>query len=234
MKITKFLAAAMLITATSTALYAQDETHDPAAKKVLDKVLSTTKSYETLRASFDWAMENKVEKTKDTKSGFMFIKGEKYKLIMSGTEIFTDGTALWQYSKDINEVTINEVVEDAESIVSNPTKIFELYKSGFKYRLKGEASMNIKVKADGKTTSVKKTCYTIDLYPEKPASVEYHTIRLIIDKATTQIASITIMFKNGTEQIIEITEYKPNTPMPDSLFKFDASKYPGVEVNDMR
>ena len=66
MKIKKFLVASMLITATFTSLYAQDETHDPAAKKVLDKVLSTTKSYETLRASFNWAMENKAEKTRDT------------------------------------------------------------------------------------------------------------------------------------------------------------------------
>ena len=234
MKITRFLAALMLITATSTALYAQEETHDPAAKKVLDKVLATTKGYQTLRASFDWAMENKVEKTKDTKSGFMFIKGDKYKLVMSGTEIFTDGTALWQYTKDINEVTINEVEENAESIVSNPTKIFELYKSGFKYRLKEEISASVKTKVDGKVTSAKKQCYVIDLYPEKPGTVEYHTIRLIIDKANTQIASIDIMFKNGTDQIIEITEYKPNTPMPDNLFTFDASKYPGVEINDMR
>ena len=234
MKFTKLFAALMLITATTTALYAQDDTHDPAAKKVLDKVLSTTKGYETLRASFDWAMENKAEKTKDTKSGFMFIKGDKYKLILQGTEIFTDGTALWQYSKDINEVTINEVEEDAESIVSNPTKIFELYKSGFKYRLKEEISTSVKVKTDGKVTSVKKNCYVIDLYPEKPATVEYHTIRLVVDKATTQIASIDIMFKNGTDQIIEITEYKPNTPMPDNLFTFDPAKYPGVEINDMR
>ena len=234
MKFTKLFAALMLITATTTALYAQDDTHDPAAKKVLDKVLSTTKGYETLRASFDWAMENKAEKTKDTKSGFMFIKGDKYKLILQGTEIFTDGTAIWQYSKDINEITINEVEEDAESIVSNPTKIFELYKSGFKYRLKEEISTSVKVKTDGKVTSVKKNCYVIDLYPEKPASVEYHTIRLVIDKATTQIASIDIMFKNGTDQIIESTEYKPNTTMPDNLFTFDPSKYPGVEINDMR
>ncbi|MBP5502595.1 MAG: outer membrane lipoprotein carrier protein LolA [Bacteroidales bacterium] len=234
MKITKFLAAAMLITATSTALYAQDETHDPAAKKVLDKVLSTTKSYETLRASFNWAMENKAEKTRDTKKGFMFIKGDKYKLILQGTEIFTDGNTLWSYSKDINEITINEVEEDAESIVSNPTKIFELYKSGFKYRLKGEQSVTEKAIVNGKETDTKRTCYIIDLYPEKPATVEYHTIQLAVDKATTQIVSIDIMFKNGTDQIIVITEYKPNTPMPDSLFKFDASKYPGVEVNDMR
>lgn len=234
MKFTKFLAAAMLITATSTALYAQDETHDPAAKKVLDKVLTTTKGYETLRASFNWAMENKAEKTRDTKKGFMFIKGDKYKLILQGTEIFTDGNTLWSYSKDINEITINEVEEDAESIVSNPTKIFELYKSGFKYRLKEEKSVTEKTIVNGKETDTKRTCYIIDLYPEKPATVEYHTIQLAVDKATTQIVSIDIMFKNGTDQIIVITEYKPNTPMPDNLFTFDPAKYPGVEVNDMR
>lgn len=234
MKFTKFLAAAMLITATSTALYAQDETHDPAAKKVLDKVLTTTKGYETLRASFNWAMENKAEKTRDTKKGFMFIKGDKYKLILQGTEIFTDGNTLWSYSKDINEITINEVEEDAESIVSNPTKIFELYKSGFKYRLKEEKSVTEKAIVNGKETDTKRTCYIIDLYPEKPATVEYHTIQLAVDKATTQIVSIDIMFKNGTDQIIVITEYKPNTPMPDNLFTFDPAKYPGVEVNDMR
>ena len=234
MKITRFLAALMLITATSTALYAQEETHDPAAKKVLDKVLATTKGYQTLRASFNWAMENKAEKTRDTKKGFMFIKGDKYKLILQGTEIFTDGKTLWSYSKDINEITINEVEEDAESIVSNPTKIFELYKSGFKYRLKEEVAVTEKAIINGKETDTKRTCYIIDLYPEKPATVEYHTIQLAVDKATTQIVSIDIMFKNGTDQIIVITEYKPNTPMPDNLFTFDASKYPGVEINDMR
>ena len=100
--------------------------------------------------------------------------------------------------------------------------------------MKEDISTSVKVKTDGKVTSVKKNCYVIDLYPEKPASVEYHTIRLVIDKATMQIASIDIMFKNGTDQIIEITEYKPNTTMPDNLFTFDPSKYPGVEINDMR
>ncbi|MCQ2973376.1 MAG: outer membrane lipoprotein carrier protein LolA [Bacteroidales bacterium] len=234
MKLLNILTATVLSVAISTQAIAQEDTHDPNAKKILDKVLTTTQGYQTLRASFEWTMENKAEKTKDSKNGFMFIKGEKYKLILQGTEIFTDGTALWSYSKDINEITINEVNEDSESIVSNPTKVFELYKNGFKYQLKEEKSLPIKSKVNGKVTTSNKVCHIIDLYPEKPATVEYHTIRLIVEKTTTQIVSIDIMFKNGTDQIIEITEYKPNTNMPDNLFTYDESKYPGAEVNDMR
>jgi outer membrane lipoprotein-sorting protein len=235
MKITKLITAAIMAVALSAPATAQtDETHDPNAKKILDKVQTTTKGYQTLRASFEWTLENKAEKTKDSKSGFMFIKGEKYKLILSGTEMFTDGKTMWTYSKDANEITISEVEEDGESIISNPTKIFNLYQKGFKYVLKGEEQRDVKVKKDGKIVTEKKSCQIIHLYPESPKSKEFHTIELVVEKATTQIISINIKFKNGSDQIIEITEYKPNVTMADALFSYDPSKYPGAEVNDMR
>lgn len=226
----------MLLTAAlALPTFAQDkETHDPNAKKYLDKVSSTTQGYESLRASFDWTLENKAQKTKETKSGLMFIKGNKYKLILQGTEIFSDGTTTWTYSKDANEITINTVEDSDESIVSNPAKIFDLYKKNFKYQLKSEESRSVKVKANGNTTTAKKNVAVVNLFPESPKGKEFHTIELIIDKATNQIQSIDIKFKNGSDQIIEITEYKTNVTMPDNLFQYEASKYPGAEVNDMR
>lgn len=235
MKITKLLTTMFLAVAMAMPTFAQNQdVHDPNAKKILEKVSTTTRSYSTLRASFDWTLENKATKTKDTKSGFMFIKGDKYKLILAGTEIFSDATTTWTYSKDANEITINAVEDNDESIVSNPTKIFDLYKNGFKYTLKGEESKTVKIKANNQTTTSKKTCYIVDLYPESPKGKEFHTIELVIDKATSQIYSITIKFKNGSDQIIEITEYKSNVTMPDALFTYDEKKYPGAEVNDMR
>jgi len=90
------------------------------------------------------------------------------------------------------------------------------------------------VKKDGKIVTEKKSCQIIHLYPESPKSKEFHTIELVVEKATTQIISINIKFKNGSDQIIEITEYKPNVTMADALFSYDPSKYPGAEVNDMR
>ncbi len=212
---------------------AQDA-HDPEAKKILEKISTTTQGYNSLRASFVWTLENKAEKTKDSKNGSMFIKGGKYKLILQGTEIFSDGNSTWTYSKDANEITISSVEEDEESIVSNPAKIFDLYKSGFKYALKGEAEVQAKVKVDGKETTAKKNCYVIDLYPENPKGKEFHTVQLLVEKSSTQIVCIDIKFKNGSDQLIEILDYKPNVTMPDNLFIYQESKYPGVEVNDMR
>ena len=234
MKLTKILSAALMALMLATPAMAQDDAHDPNAKKILDKVQQTTQSYQTLRASFDWTLENKTEKTKDTKSGFMFLKGGKYKLILAGTEMFSDGTTMWTYSKDANEITISEVEEDEDNIISNPTKIFDLYQKGFKYSLKREETREVRVKKDGKVVNQKMNCQIIDLYPEKPKGKEFHTVELVIVKETAQIAVITIKFKNGSEQIIEITEYKPNATMTDALFTYDPAKYPGAEVNDMR
>lgn len=214
-------------------VFAQDA-HDPEAKKILEKISSTTQAYSSLRASFVWTMENKTEKIKDTKNGSMFIKGGKYKLILQGTEMFSDGESRWTYQKDANEITVETVEEDGESIVSNPAKIFDLYKSGFKYALKGEADVQAQVKVDGKQTTAKKKCWVIDLYPENPKGKEFHTVQLLVDKANTQILSIDIKFKNGSDQIIDILEYKTNVTMPDNLFIYEESKYPGAEVNDMR
>ncbi len=233
MRLTKFFAAALMVGALSMPAMAQNE-YDPQAKAVLEKVTTNTKACESIRASFDWTMENKAEKTKDTKSGHMFIKGDKYKLILGGQEIFSDGTTMWQYSKDANEIEINEVDESDESIVSNPTKIFNLYEKGFKYQLKDQKNVAVKVKKDGKVVSETKACSIVDLYPESPKGKGFHTVELVIEKATSQIRSITIKFKNGTDQIIEITEYKTNVTMPDALFTYDPAKYPGAEVNDMR
>lgn len=222
------LAALMVVPA-----FAQD-THDPEAKKILEKISSTTQGYNSLRASFVWTLENKTEKTKDSKNGSMFIKGNKYKLILQGTEIFSDGETTWTYSKDANEITVNSVEENDESIVSNPTKIFNFYEKGFKYALKGEAEVNAKAKIDGKVTTAKKKCHVIDLYPENPKGKDFHTVQLLVDKTNNQIVCIDIKFKNGSDQLIEILDYKPNVTMPDNLFIYEESKYPGAEVNDMR
>ncbi|MCR5453947.1 MAG: hypothetical protein K6F33_03055, partial [Bacteroidales bacterium] len=89
MKIAKVISAALMALMLATPAMAQDDAHDPNAKKILDKVQQTTQGYQTLRASFEWTLENKVEKTKDSKSGFMFLKGDKYKLILAGTEMFS-------------------------------------------------------------------------------------------------------------------------------------------------
>jgi outer membrane lipoprotein-sorting protein len=55
-----------------------------------------------------------------------------------------------------------------------------------------------------------------------------------IDKNTYHIVDIKLVFKDGTRQIVELSNYKTNTTVADSEFIFDQNKYKGVVINDMR
>ncbi len=233
MKLTKLFSVAAIMLGIGLQASAQDVTHDPKAKKIMDEVCDKVQSYSTLRGAFDYTMENKAEKITNTYSGYMFVKGTKYKMILPGTEIFSDGTAIWTYQKDVNEITINEVNKDEESAL-NPTKMFDIYKKGFKYKLEGEKQVAVKVKENGKTVTKTKNCYVINLYPEKPGEKKFHTVKITIVKETMQVASVVYMEKSGTNFTIDITEYTPNATMADNLFTYVESRYPGAEINDMR
>lgn len=207
--------------------------YDPEAKKILDKLSKQTQSYETIRLSFSYTIHNKAENVKDSYNGYVFLKGKKYKLILPGNEIFTDGTTVWTYNKDAEEINVTEFNPDDESVL-NPNKLFTIYEKGFKYRLRAEGKEKIKIKEKRKIKEVSKTTYTIDLYPEKPQNAKYKIIRLTIDKAKSQMLRIVYMGKDGTDFIIEILEFKPNVKIIDKIFVYDKNKYPNADLIDLR
>ena len=106
------------------------------AKKILDAVSAKFKSYPSVTAAFSLKIENNAGKTVGTKKGTVMMKGTKYKVSISGQEIFCDGTTTWNYDKSTNEVTINKVDPTANTIT--PQKIFtNFYDKDFKYKLNG-------------------------------------------------------------------------------------------------
>ena len=206
-------------------LQAQNEyklMHDPEAKKILDKLSLKTKSYKTVRIKFSYTIENIKEDVVETHKGYAFMKGQKYKLIIPGTEIFSNGKTVWRYLKDAEEITISERSKDDESIL-NPAKLFTIYQNGFKYKYIGEETVN-NTKFD-----------IIDLFSEKPAKKNYSRIRLKINKSKNIIASIKTFGKTGSNFIVDVLEFKPNIKISDKLFILDKNKYPSdIEIIDAR
>ena len=92
------------------------------AKKILDAVSAKFKSYKSVSAAFTLKIENNAGKTVGTKKGTVMMKGAKYKVNVSGQEIYCDGATTWNYDKSANEVTINKVDPTANTIT--PQKIF--------------------------------------------------------------------------------------------------------------
>ena len=210
---------AVLILFLSTFAIAQDDTK---AKGILDELSKKTKTYTTIKTSFSYVMEGKDGKKNEKQEGTLSLKNNKYKLEISGQEVYCDGKSISTYLKDANELQINEMPDPNSEDAISPNTIFTIYEKGFKYKFESEKVEN------GKTIQL------INLYPINSKSKNYHTVKLFIDKGSKQIASIKVLGKDGNNYTYLVKSFVSNSEMNDALFVFDKQKHPKVEINDLR
>ncbi len=211
----------------------EDVTHDPEVRKILDQVSESFKNYETIRMYFEYTAINKNDSTKDVYNGYLFTKGEdKYKLIIPGSETFSDGIKVWQYNKKVAEINVTFSDPNNKALIT-PHTLLSVYKEGFKYSLKAEVEFDVKTKKDGKIVKEKTKMYMIDLYPEDVSKSPYSIIRLWINKEKTKIISVKYFGKDEFDYIIDIIEFSPNVIMNDKIFMYEKANYPkDVELID--
>lgn len=191
---------------------------DQVAVKILNDVSKTYKSFKTIKANFKVQVKSKQDNSNISQSGTLYSKGKKFKIEMSGQEIYCDGKLLWTYLQDANEVQITKYDPSKEDI--SPSTIFTVYQKGFISKYTGEE------------VSKGKTMQKIELTP-KDKSKPYFKVKLSIEKTGHKINDMTVLNKNGMESRYEIISLSPNLAMDDSFFKFDAKKKPGVVVVDL-
>lgn len=217
MKKIKIIALSIL-TLVFCGLRTNAQLDDTKAKTILDGVSAKMKSYTTMKIEFTYSMVNTKTNVNESKSGTIQIKGSKYHVEMGGQIVFCDGTTVWTYLKDDNEVNINNVSNQEDA--TNPTNILNNYSKNFKPKWIKD------VVEGGKTISI------IDMTPIKGKS--YYKVRLNIDKIAQQIISTIVYDKNGSTFTYSVTKFTTNLVMADSLFTFNKANYPGVQENDMR
>lgn len=209
------------VSLTVTVCLSQKESGDEKSKLILDELSKKTKAYTSIKAEFDYTIENPQEKIKETKKGNLTLKGNKYKFNIAGQEIVSDGKTLWTYIKDVGEVQIDNAPDSGKEENSlSPTNIFTIYEKGFKYKYDKEETKN------GKVMQI------INLFPIKANEKPYHTIKLFIDKNAKEISSVVVVNKDGSKYTYTVTKFETNLPLKDSDFVFDTSK--AKEVIDLR
>ena len=57
---------------------------------------------------------------------------------------------------------------------------------------------------------------------------------MLINKKEKSIQSFTMFDKSGNKYKYTITKFNPAAKVEDAVFIFDAKKYPGVEIIDLR
>jgi outer membrane lipoprotein carrier protein len=194
--------------------------NDPAAKQVLDAVSAKFKTFNSVQAGFAYKVEDAKGKVMSTKKGNVWMKGNKYRVSFGGQEIFSDGKTVWNYDKNSNEVTINEV--DASGSALTPQKLFtNFYDKDFLYLLNGEKKI------------AGKTMQEIEMTPTDK-SKSFHKVYLQVDKAAKTIYSTKVLENGGNRYTYTVSNMKTNGAVADNQFAFDKNKYPGVEVVDLR
>ena len=193
---------------------------DPDAKSILDNVSAKFKTYKSVVAGFSLKIENSSGKVLGSKTGIVNMKGSKYRVSVSGQEIYSDGTNIWTYDKSANEVQITQF--DASANAITPQKLFtNFYDKDFLYKLNGE------------TKKGNKTVQEIELTPVDKTKTFYKVL-IYIDKKGQSITGSKVFQKTGDRYTYSVTSQKINTNLPDDLFVFDAKSYPKVEVVDLR
>ena len=184
------------------------------AKSILDQLSEKTKSYTSIEAKFTNTFKSTVTEINESQTGTIFTKNNSYRLEMNGQTIISDGETNWIYLKDENEVNITEIDDDENEI--NPSKIFTIYESGYKYKF---------IKED-------KESYHINLFPNENGP--FSKIELFINKPKMQISSFIMFDKQGSVYKYTIDSFIVNKEIEDEFFMFQTSNYPNIEVIDLR
>lgn len=188
---------------------------DAKAGAIIDAMQKKYKGMKAFSASFSYGADGSSQAIQ----GSITVKGQKYRLKTGGQEIFNNGKEISTYIKETNEVNISDY-EASESDL-NPSKIYSFDKKGFRYTFVQEVNEGNEV------------CEVIELSPEKKGT-QVSKIKIKLGKADKSVKSWTITDKNGKRQTFKVSKFVPNVPVDDKFFAFDKSKYPGVEVNDLR
>ena len=163
-------------------------------------------------------MKNVEADIDENTEGILFVKGDKYRLMIAGQLVISDGETIWTYIEDAEEVQINAIDDSDETIT--PSNLLTSYNHDYKSKYVKE------------TFQYGTTVHVIDLTPEDGKS--YYKVGVIIDKTKDQLLEITIYDKNGSTYSYIINSFTPNIELDDAQFTFNPDDYLDVEIVDMR
>lgn len=183
------------------------------AEDFLINIVEKMKSYNDINIIFNYQMINTSAGLYENVNGFASMKGNSYILNVGGQEMICNGEILWTHLIDDEEVMISEVTEDNNT---SPIAIIDSFSGNITAEFIENEDANIT------TIEVKeKECGT------------FERVQISVDK-DMNIKKVYVATPDGNEFIYEITDYKTNLNLPDSMFIFIEEQHPNVEVIDMR
>ena len=181
-------------------------------EEILDDIVTKISGYKNISIDFDLLYENISLDIKTNKKGKLILENDKFSIDLDEQIIINNGDIQWTYIKDINEVQIsnNELTEG----VSNLSDLFKISKNDYKILFLND-EINF---------------YLIELIPKTIKS--FIKIQIKFQKQNKEISEIKVFDKEGGKFIYSIN--KLTYDLEINSFYFDTSKFPGIEIIDLR
>lgn len=192
---------------------------DPKALEILDAMSEKYQNINAFKAKLVYKLENPTERLNETFRGEITVMGDMYRLKIGEQEIINNGTTIWTYLEEVNEVNVDNYYPEDDPMA--PGKIYTIYREGYKYTFVEED------KQKGQLVEI------IDLEPDNKDE-PFFKIRLTIAKEDKTLLDYTVFDKNGNRYLWTVSDFDPSLKLTASHFEFDPSQYKDVEIIDLR
>ena len=190
------------------------------AVALLDKTSNLYKQSTGTEMSLKITIDDAQTGQQTSVNGNLKTRDKRFVLSTSFATMNFDGTNLYIYQPDVNEITISS---PAESEISDmdPTQIMSMYSEGYQIPKPEYSTEN------GKKIAI------VSLYPEDKAE-DFHRLSLKIDLSNYCPLQITTYGKNGMTNTIDILKIDTNKNFSEKELIFDLKKYPKAQIIDIR
>ena len=205
---TKNIIACLLLLFAAQAVSAQNNA-DAIIRVLVDQI----KSHKNVEMIYNYQLNANGQDLGDAEKGHAWLQGEAYKIEMADQQTISDGTTIWSYLIDDEEVMVSNASEGTDN---TPLKLLTSLDESYAATL-----TNI----DAKGVAI------IEL---ANPNGQYKRVTLKIDTKKSELKSADIYLEDGSKVVVTVEEMKFDQDLGEKFFSFDAAKHPNVDVIDMR
>ncbi len=189
-----------------------------SAPELIKQVVDKTREQKNIRIDFVYSMINQKAGINESKKGTLYMNEESYKITLAGQMVISDGTTVWTFIEDANEVMVTNAGDGDEAMTPSKllTSYYKDYKSSF-VNDKENTSRGLK---------------TIELQPT--SGKKFSKMLLGINESKLQLNKLQVFDNAGNIFIYDLSNMSSGNQLAADFFKFNATQFPGVEVVDMR
>ena len=192
------------------------QTEDP--KAILDKMSAVYKEMPGFQIDFIQKVINESEVI-DRFSGSVDVSKEQFVIKFRDQHIYCNGTILWTYLTESQELTIANF-EPEESFI-NPSNVYDIYKEGFTFEYKRQDSIGGDL------------VHVVELISTDEDS-DFTNVIMYIGQKDSYLKGWDLIDYDGIKTAFEVSTFKPDLTFGEKHFIFDYEKNPVAHEEDFR